>query len=218
MTASQNAGKSPLRRGAAFGRAQERQALLQHTRSDRMRDRPLHGHGRAHGAEHWTERHPHAQPIERREMGDRDREGGQDRQGENTVGHRDIGERDHRHPDDVEQRNDDADAVGAEPVEPAEAIFALLLARQALGPGQKVPPVLAHELQAAERPTVPLPLVGFERVRQQPVAVAVIGVVREPATLEDGEAEIGVLDDGIARPAPGALDRRRGASGTSCRA
>ena len=51
-------------------------------------------------------------------------------------------------------------------------------------------------------------LVGLEGVGQQAVAVAAVGVVREPAVLEHGEPEIGVLEDGVARPAAGAFHRR----------
>ena len=50
-------------------------------------------------------------------------------------------------------------------------------------------------------------LVGLEGVGQQAVAVARVGVVDLPAVLEHGEAEIGVLDDGVARPAAGGIER-----------
>ena len=43
-----------------------------------------------------------------------------------------------------------ADAFGAEPVEPAQAVFALLLAATGRRAGQQPPPVLAHDLQAAK--------------------------------------------------------------------
>ncbi len=51
-------------------------------------------------------------------------------------------------------------------------------------------------------------LVGLERVGQEAVAVALVGVVDLPAELEQGDPEIGVFDDGPARPAAGSLDRR----------
>ena len=77
-----------------------------------------------------------------------------------------------------------------------------------LAPGSKRRQCFLHDLEAAIGPAVTLLLVGFERVGQQPVAVAPVGVVREPAALEHGEAEIGVLADGVARPAAGGLERR----------
>ena len=72
---------------------------------------------------------------------------------------------------------------------------------------QEAPPVLLQDLEAAIGPAVALALVGQEAVRQQAVAVAPVGVVREPAELEDGEAEIGVLADRVARPAAGRVQR-----------
>ena len=131
ITASQNAGKSgPLREHAALGGAQERHALLDHAHADGARDRPLHRHGRADRAEHLTGRCPHPQPVERSEMGDRDGESRDDRDRQDAIRHRDIGERDHRHPEDVQQRDHDADRVGADPGKPADAVFAFLLARE----------------------------------------------------------------------------------------
>ena len=63
--------------------------------------------------------------------------------------------------------------------------------------------MLAQDLQAAIGPAVALLLVGLEGVGQQAVAVAPVGVVDLPAVLEHEQAEIGVLDDGVARPAAG---------------
>ena len=51
-------------------------------------------------------------------------------------------------------------------------------------------------------------LEGLVGVRQQAMAVAVVGVMRQPAMLDDGEAEIGVLADGVAGPAAGHVHRR----------
>src|SRR5262249_27782847 len=137
----------------------------------------------------------------------RNREGGNDRYSENSVRHRDVGEGDNRHPEDIEKRNHHPDRVRAEPVEPAERIFALLLASKPLGPGQYAAPMLAHELRAAEGPAMRLGLVGFEGVGKEPVTVATVAVEREPAMFEHGEAEIGILDDGVARPAADTIDR-----------
>jgi hypothetical protein len=50
-------------------------------------------------------------------------------------------------------------------------------------------------------------LEGLIGVGQQPMAVAVVGVVREPAVLDDREPEISVLADGVAGPAAGHLHR-----------
>src|ERR1051326_7396660 len=57
-----------------------------------------------------------------------------------------------RHPKDVEECDHDANRIAAHPIEPADAVFALLLARQAIGVRQKLAPVLAKQLEAAERP------------------------------------------------------------------
>ena len=67
--------------------------------------------------------------------------------------------------------------------------------------------MLLEDLEAAIGPAVALFLVGLEAVGQQAVAVAAVGVVRVPAELEDGEAEIGVLADRVARPAAGGFQR-----------
>ena len=55
-----------------------------------------------------------------------------------------------------------------------------------------------------------LPLIGFERIGQQAVAIAAVGVVRDPAVLEDAQAEIGVLDDGLATTNRRRFRSRRG--------
>ncbi len=67
--------------------------------------------------------------------------------------------------------------------------------------------MLAHQLQAAERPALTLALVGRERIGQEPIAIAAIGVMREPSAGENGDAEIAVLHDGVARPAADAIER-----------
>ena len=67
--------------------------------------------------------------------------------------------------------------------------------------------MLLENLEAAIGPAVALLLVGLETVGQQAVAVAAVGVMRVPAELEQREAEIGVLADGVARPAAGGFQR-----------
>src|SRR5512147_807015 len=68
--------------------------------------------------------------------------------------------------------------------------------------------MLLDELHTAISPAVALPLIGGKVARQQAPAVAGIGVMRPPSALEQREAEIGVLDDGVARPAAGVGERR----------
>ena len=77
-----------------------------------------------------------------------------------------------------------------------------------LAPGRKRRQCFLQDLESAIGPAVALLLVGLERVRQQAMAVAAVGVMREPAVLEHGQAEIGVLADGVARPAAGRLHCR----------
>ena len=121
MTASQNAGKSgPLRPTPPLAVRRNGMRSLNKADPDRARHRPLHRHRRAHRADHLAGRGPHPQAVKRDEMRHRNRKRRDDRNGENAIRHRDIGERDERHPDDIEQRHDDADAFGAEPIEPAE--------------------------------------------------------------------------------------------------
>ena len=92
-------------------------------------------------------------------------------------------------------------ALGAEPVEPAEGEFALLVGGQAAGARQEAAPVLLGNLEPAIGPAVALLLEGLEGVGQQAMAVAAIGVMGQPAVLDDRQPEIGVLADGVARPA-----------------
>ena len=84
--------------------------------------------------------------------------------------------------------------------------FALLVAGEQARARQEAAPVLLDDLEAARRPAVALLLVGLEGVGQQAVAVAAVGVMGVPALLQDGEAEIGVLADGVARPAAGLFE------------
>src|SRR3954447_11622390 len=68
-------------------------------------------------------------------------------------------------------------------------------------------PVLPQDLEAAIGPTMPLLLESVERVGQQAMPVASIGVMDLPAVLEHQQSEIGILDNGIARPPPGRGER-----------
>jgi hypothetical protein len=68
--------------------------------------------------------------------------------------------------------------------------------------------MLAQDLKPAKRPAMALTLVGVERIGQQPMAVAMIGVVGDPAVLEQRQAKIGILDDRVARPAAGGYQSR----------
>ncbi len=51
-------------------------------------------------------------------------------------------------------------------------------------------------------------LEGLVGVRQQAVTIAVVGVMGQPAMLDDRKPEIGVLADGVAGPAAGHVHRR----------
>ena len=141
-------------------------------------------------------------------MHQRDHERGDDRQRQDLVGNGDVGEGDDRHPDQVEDRDQHAEAFGAEPVQPAQREFAALIRRQPARAGQEPPPVLLDDLEAAIGPAMALLLEGLVGVGQQAVAVAVVGVMRQPAVLDDGKAQIGVLADGVAGPAAGHVHRR----------
>ena len=128
-TASQNAWNSArLLAAAALGGAHEGQVILDQAVADRARDRPLHRHRGEHGAERLLLGIGDAQAIERDEMQQRHREGGEDRDGQDLVGDGDADEGDDRHPDQIEDRDHDAERFRAEPVQPAEREFALLLA------------------------------------------------------------------------------------------
>ena len=52
--------------------------------------------------------------------------------------------------------------------------------------------VEVEDLESAVGPAIALLLIGLERVGQQAMAVAPVGVMRDPAILEDREAEIAV--------------------------
>jgi hypothetical protein len=96
----------------------------------------LQRHSGGDRADHLPRRGAHAQPIQSGKMRNRNRKRGNNRNRQDAVGHRDIGESNHRHPDDVEERDHDPDRVGPKPIKPTDAVFALLFAREPVGPGQ----------------------------------------------------------------------------------
>ena len=67
--------------------------------------------------------------------------------------------------------------------------------------------MLLQNLEAAIGPAIALLLVGLESVGQEPMTVALVGVVHLPSALENGEPEVGVFADRITRPAPGGFER-----------
>jgi hypothetical protein len=69
----------------------------------------------------------HPQAVERDKMHQRDDEGGDDRQRQDLVGNGDVGKCHDRHPDQIEDRNHHAEALCAQPVQPAEREFAALI-------------------------------------------------------------------------------------------
>ena len=136
-------------------------------------------------------------------MDERHHESRENRQREDLVRNGDAGESDDRHPDQIEDRDHHPDRFRAQPVEPADAKLALLLARQPRGAGQQMAPVLPQDLEAAIGPTMALLLESVESVGQETMPVASIGVMDLPAMLENQQPEIAVLDDGVARPTAG---------------
>src|SRR3974390_3022266 len=172
--------------------------ILDQSESDGARDRPLHRHGCEDRTKQLAFAWAYAQLIERDEMRHGHNETDDDRRSQDAIRDGDVEERHHRHPYAVEDRNGDANAFGAEPVEPAEGEFPLLFARQLACAGQEAPPVLLQDLESAIGPAVPLLLVGLEAVRQQAASIAFVRIVRLPAELEQSETEIGVLADRIA--------------------
>src|SRR3977135_4235627 len=68
-------------------------------------------------------------------------------------------------------------------------------------------PMLADDLKPAIGPAMTLLFEGIERVGQQTMTVASIGIMNLPATFEDCQAEVGVFDDRVARPATGCFKR-----------
>src|SRR4029079_9955140 len=159
---------------------------------------PLPRHRREDRSKQLAHARPHAQLVERGEMRDRDDEACDDRYCQNAVWHSNVEECDDRHPDDIEHGDSDAKPLGAQPIEPAQSEFALLIAVEPAGARQEPAPVLLHDLEATISPAVALLLVRLEAIRQQSVAVAVIGVVGLPAELEQSESKIGVFADRVA--------------------
>ncbi|KAH2775482.1 hypothetical protein KXW38_001984, partial [Aspergillus fumigatus] len=127
-------------RQAALGGARERDVLRDEALRHRARHRPLHAHRREHGPQHLSGLHLHAQPVKRDEMRQRHHVGRYDRLREDLVGDGDVGKGHDRHPDQIEDGDDDAQALGAEPVQPAEAELAALVRGEAARARQEAPP------------------------------------------------------------------------------
>src|SRR5262245_42978973 len=99
-------------------------------------------------------------------MHDRDDETHNDRHSQDPVRNGNIEKCHHGYPDDIEYGDGNADDFGAEPVQPAERNFALLLAAEPASAEQEPAPALLEKLKPAISPTVSLLLVGLEAVRQ----------------------------------------------------
>ena len=82
---------------------------------------------------------------------------------QDLVGNSDVGKGDDRHPDQIEDGDQHAEAFGAEPVQPAQREFAPLIRRQPAGARQETPPVLLDDLESAIGPAVALLLEGLDR-------------------------------------------------------
>src|SRR5262249_33032067 len=149
---------------AALGGAHEGKRLLPHAAADRTRDRPLHRHGGNHCPDHLAKRNRDPQTIKRDEMGERDGESREDRDGEDLVGDSDAGEGDNGHPDEIEDCDRNPDRFRAQPVQPTDREFAFLLARETAAAGQEMAPMLAQNLEAAIGPAIALLLISLERV------------------------------------------------------
>src|SRR5690606_12935252 len=141
------------------------------------------------------------------EVRQRDHEGGDNRDGQDLVRDSDTNEGDNRNPEQVENGDGHAEALGAEPIEPAKGELALLVRGEQAGTRQEAAPVLLDDLEAAIGPAVALLLERLVAVGQQAPTVAAVGVERAPALLEDRQTEVGVLADRVAGPAAGLLQR-----------
>ena len=140
-------------------------------------------------------------------MEQRYQEGSENRQRQQYVGDGDDLEGDKRHPDQVEHGRRDGDHFGAEPVQPAERKFALLIAIEPAHTREELAPVLLHDLHRAAGPPRPLGLEGQIVLRQQSPTIAAVGVVGAPAKLQDRQSEVAVLANRVARPTAGGLQR-----------
>src|SRR5215510_12230140 len=63
-----------------------------------------------------------------------------------------------------------------------------------------MPPMLADDLKSTIGPAMTLFLESIERIGQQAMAIAPIGIMHLPALLKDRKAEIGVFNDRCAGP------------------
>src|SRR3546814_4138311 len=77
----------------------------------------------------------------------------------------------------------------------------LLAERQAAAARKEGLPMLAQDLHRTVGPALALGAIGGDAVGQDALAIAAIRVVRHAAVPEDPEAEFGILDDRIRRPA-----------------
>jgi hypothetical protein len=140
-------------------------------------------------------------------MQQRDAEHDQDRQGQDLVRHGDAEEGHDRGPEDVQDRDQHTDALIREPGEPARGENPALPKAEAALARQEGLEMLEHDLHPARSPAMALLLVVTEGVRQQAMAVAAVGVMLQPALLEDRQAKIGIFADRILGPATSALHR-----------
>src|SRR5215813_7861871 len=149
---------------AALSGAHEGKRFLPYTTADGARNRPLHRHGGNHRADHLAKRNRDPQTIKRDEMGERDGEGREDRNGEDLVGDCDAAEGDNGHPDEIEAGHRNPDRFRAQPVEPADREFAFLLARETAVTEHQMAPMLSQNLEAAIGPAIALLLIGLESI------------------------------------------------------
>ena len=104
-----------------------------------------------------------------------------------------------------------------DPGQPAgQELVALRRIEPALAERHQVAPVVLQDLHRAIGPAVALLAIGLEAVRHQPAAIALLGVDRPMARLEQAQAELGILGDAPFGPAAGLRqgglpDQRHGA-------
>ena len=95
-------------------------------------------------------------------MQEHHREGSEHRNGEHGLRHGDAEQHDERHPDQIEHGDDDAEALGAKPGEPAEQELGTLLRGDMASSRDEGAPMLLDELHPAIGPAMTLPLIGGE--------------------------------------------------------